>query len=372
MASSNRRPAADIIQSLLAKPKAYSFFQAVRLLRQQCPEPSDKEFFKNNLRIRPLLSLNFPATDVFDIEPLAEPVEPEEENEPQETKPEEPEEPEAHDGPDTPLTQTETPAPPQHLMTTNFFGLYGTYSPLPTHYTEELMAEAADDQNVSRAFVDILHQAFYRLLYLSWSKYRWALNVTEAEKSTYFERLSCLLGLGSDAARRTVPESRSLLRYIGLFTQFPRSAAGLQTMLADALGESSLRITPCIARLVDIPSEQRCRLGHAGASLGEDCFLGQKLQDRSGKIRISIGPINDQTFHELLPGNALNQKINDLVGAYFIQPIEYELRVALRPGVVRTVSLGTPEWGCLGMDSWVFSGPRLHRGTEVTLQNQPQ
>ncbi|UCG67883.1 MAG: type VI secretion system baseplate subunit TssG, partial [Deltaproteobacteria bacterium] len=128
---------------LLEKGPAFSFFQIIRLLRlfslkssrTQKP-PSD---FSETIRIKPNLSLAFPASDVESVQEVGDPED------------------------------------PRFLITANFLGLYGSASPLPTFYTEDLIDEAAQDESVTRDFIDILNQRLFALLFECWGKYRQSL-----------------------------------------------------------------------------------------------------------------------------------------------------------------------------------------------------
>ena len=341
MAGANRRTVPPVVQGLLTQPTAYSFFQAVRMLRLWACGPgggfdSPDEFYRSRLRIRPQLSLGFPATDMTDIgwQSLGE------------------DDYRIH-------------------ITTTFMGLYGTGSPLPTFYTEELLDEAGNDRTVSRDFLDIFNQDFYIHFFKAWSKYRLMFKVLEEGDADYIKRLYCLLGLGHRELRRAMPHHDRALRYIGLFSQFPRSALGLKTMLADLLAGPRLAgtqisetrdpgprvaVRQCVLRWVSIPEDQRMILGERGCTLGEDCWLGERIQDRMGKIVIEVDDLSADKFHDLLPGETLYDQVESLTGFYLVDPVDHDLRLTVRPEEVQPVQPGAERWSRLGYDTWLFSG----------------
>ena len=204
---------ADLKLELLKEGHAFSFFQVVRLLRRYGAELTGESATDpqgcDQIVIKPNLSLAFPPSDVDSVEESGN-----------------------HD---------ET----RFLVTANFLGLYGTATPLPTFYTEDLMDEEAQDESVSRDFFDLVNQPLFALLYRIWSKYRLHLNVLEEENPQQIDQLFCLLGLGEKPLRQTVANPNRLLRYIGLFTQYPRSAMGLKTLLQDALESIVVTVVPC-------------------------------------------------------------------------------------------------------------------------------
>jgi type VI secretion system protein ImpH len=332
MAGKNRRSSPDLkaglnhtLQSdLMANGPAYTYFQAMRLLHQCMPAVSGQTQDNNTpIRVRPALNLAFPAADI-------EKIESEQEGE-----------------------QT------RYQVTTNFFGLYGTSSPLPTFYTEDLIAEAGRDESVSRDFIDILHQRLYDLLFQSWLKYRQFFQVAEQKSEPYAERLFCLLGLGDAALRRQIPEAGRLLRYIGLFTQFPRSAVGLETLLKDYLSDVPITLVPCVSRMAAIADSQRMKIGMTGSALGENTYVGQEIEDRMGKFMIRIGPLTQADFLRFTPGKPDYERLTTLTQLYLVEPLEYDIELILAEHQARNVCLGDPDRAALGVTGWVFSEPTL-------------
>ena len=257
------------------------------------------------------------------------------------------------------IEERDDPEADQYLITANMIGLYGTASPLPTFYTEELMVEEAGDESVSRDFIDIFNHRLYELLFSCWGKYRQYLQVLETQHAPDLERLFCLLGLGEKVLRRGISQPQRLLRYIGLFSQFPRSAVGLKALLRDALGDIPLTIIPCIERKATIPENQCFQLGVSGCSLGTSAYLGQEIADRMGKFRIQVGPVDEKVFQTFFPGNNAYEQLNFLTRIYLTEPLAYDLELILPKGQAQTVCLGDADHDMLGVNSWVFSGESM-------------
>ncbi len=321
MAGKDRGAFSDLRLDLIKEGHAFSFYQVIRLLRSFA-SPDEGSGKTDSIRVRPKLSLNFPCADVDRIEALDE-------------------------------------EDIRFLITVTFLGLYGVSSPLPTFYTEDLMAEESDDQSVTREFVDVINHRIFLLLFKGWTKYRQFLQVVEEQNPDHLTRLFSLLGLGEEALREDVPDAYGLLRYIGLFSQFPRSALGLKRLLQDALGRVPVDVMPCVLRKARIPEHQRLFLGESGGVLGNDCFLGEEIDDRMGKFRLKIGPVKRGDFQKLLPGGKRCDKLTFLTRFYVTDPLEYEVELALAAGEAQCVCLGRPEWSRLGLDTWSFSGENL-------------
>ncbi len=322
MAGQDWGSSAHLRSDLFEKAHEFSFFQVMRLLRLFIPESEIPEAKKSveeeSIRVRPELSLSFPPADVAKIEEVDQ-------------------------------------EKPLYLITATLLGLYGSSSPLPTFYTEDLIDEAAEDMSVTRDFIDIFNHRLYLLLFRCWVKYRLFLQVIEENDPGVLGKLFCLIGLGEEALRKDLPESYPLIRYTGLFTQFPKSASGLRALLQDAFGGIPLEVIPCLKRIVKIPPDQRLLMGISGRVLGESCFLGEEIDDRMGKFRLRIGPLKSNPFHRLLPGSIEHQRLNFLTKFYLLDVFEYDIELVLAEREAKTVSLGGSEWSRLGLDTWVFS-----------------
>ena len=266
------------------------------------------------VRVRPELSLSFPAADIAGIEKREE----------------------------------------GYLVTARFLGLYGSASPLPTFYTEELLDEAAADASATREFLDIVNHRLYTLFFACAAKYRLFFQVAEEEKKEVVERLFCLAGLGEPKVRQRLPDPQSLLRYTGLLSQNPRSALGLRTLLRDALGVP-IEVIQCVTRRLPIPPEQRAQLGMSGCTLGVDAVIGSEKEDRMGMFRLRIGPLTREQFSAFLPGEAARQRLSHLVRSYLPGSLAWGLELLLAPGEAPAICLGAPQGARLGWDMWLGS-----------------
>jgi type VI secretion system protein ImpH len=320
----------DLKLSLLKEGSSFSFFQAIRLLRNyvSSEDKQDASVYSgfSHIRVNPLLSLTFPPADIHTIEEIS-------------------------DGNSS-----------YYSITVNFFGLYGVSSPLPTFYTEDLMDEADDEAGATKEFIDIIHQRLYHLLYQSWMKYRQFQQVSEERDAGHITRLFCLLGLGEPGFREDMDNAEQLLRYIGLFSQSPRSALGLKTLLQDQLN-LPIDILPCISRRARIPTDQRIQLGSRNAGLGMDSFLGEEIDDRMGKFRILVGPLDEQKYRAFIPGSKLYNRLVALTDLFVLDPLQYDIDVTMAASQAMTVCLGGSRWASLGHDTWIFSGDTMGKTT---------
>lgn len=313
MAAASRIPAAPLEQELLHRGHEFSFLQVLRILELL----GERDGTKRPVEVIPRLSLGFPAADVAGVE-------------------------RAGDG---------------YRVIATFLGLYGQATPLPAFYTEELLDEESADSSASRDFLDIINRHLYGIFADVARKYRLFLQVDEQCSDAVTERLHALGGHGEEALRAQLPDPRSLLRYTGLFTQHPRSALGLRTLLTDTL-EAPVEVISAIPRTVTVPPEERSRLGTIG-TLGEDAFVGSEIPDRSGMFRIEVGPLRRDRFNALLPGTPERKRLDLLVALYITDPLAYEIELILAPGEAPQAMLGGGIR--LGWDVWMTSGADVGR-----------
>lgn len=316
----------SLLEQLRANPRSFSFVQAVRLLRQAHAGKGAAEserFLRERMRVRALLSLGFPPTDLTALE-------------------------------DLPPRREGEEGQSRFLLTATFLGLYGPSSPLPTFYTEELLDEQAEDRSASRDFLDVIGDGFFSLFFLAWARHRLWLRTCEEQDSATLERLYSLVGLGDPEVRGIFSQPGLLLRVSGLLTQFPRSAAGLRGLLADR-AKAPVKVVQCVSRTVPIHEDQRCILGQDSAQLGESAWIGCQAQDDTGKFRIEIGPLGAETFGQVIPGGKWHEAIVRLVRFYCTEPLEFDALFRLDPAEAETGRLGTGPWTRLGCDTWLGS-----------------
>lgn len=325
-----------IMEDLIAHGYEFSFAQLLRLARHHFAHTGDLHEvpWQDRVWVRPTLNLAFPAADVAQVERHR------------------------NDGSEL-------------LITTTFMGLYGPSSPLPTHYTEDLLDEASLDCSLSRGFLDLLHQRLYHLYFQCWSKYRFFIRVTEEKNPQDLKRLFCLAGIDDKNQRAMISGVESLLRYTGLFTQHPRSASGLQTLLKDALEIKTLKVEQCVLRRVPIPHDQQLRIGVLGTRLGENTVLGSEVADRMGKFRIHIGPLSREEFASLLPDTPKYEKLALLTRFYIEAPLDFDVMVTMAEGEARPIRVGDPDGQRLGYNSWCFSGDTLGETSAVFSIGRP-
>lgn len=319
MAGTARGSAHFLKGRLLEEGSGHSFVQALRLLRRVLMAEGgvgDRKAFWRRVKVRPHLSMAFAPADIHDVRQVGE-------------------------------------GPSRYQVTVEFMGLYGSTSPLPNFYTEDLLDEQSEGKTATRDFLDLVNATIYPLQFQSWSKHRLFHSLVEERDPAALERLFCLLGMPDLGRGCQYVDPYALLKYIGLFALASRPMEGLRGLLADYFG-LPFELEPCIEHWVRIPPEQRCRLGVTGQRLGEDSCLGSEVRDSMGKFRIQVGPLDAEAFHRFRPGGSSFRELAELVRLYCRDSPCWDLRITLRPGQAVPVRLGDPEWSKLGLGAWLL------------------
>jgi type VI secretion system protein ImpH len=316
-----------LIRRVLDRPQSYELFQLLHLIDRasddNAPVGHQGPVSREALRLRPAMSFGFPAADIDRAE------------------------------------WTE----PQHAeigrlrVTTTFLGLYGSDSPLPAHFTEALMG--ADDDDIVRSFIDLFHHRILSFLFRCWTKYRYDVTF-RANASDQISHVNLsLLGIGTASTADTLDVSPvQLFRYAGIYSQRPRSAAGLSGLLRDYFKGITVRVEQCVGRWLPIDPVQQNRLGSTNCSLGSDFLIGERIRDHSGKFRVHLGPVDFDTYTGFLPGGRAMGDLNELVRFYTGDPLDFDLAVTLRGDDVPDTQLGGEGFiGRLSWTTWSKSGP---------------
>lgn len=338
-----QRPPA--LQRLRADACRFTFDQAVWLLERYLTSAAVSigqrgPVSRERLRFRPALSMGFPATDVARLREWRQ------------------------DGTDEPL----------FVIDVTFLGLYGVTTPLPLHYSIDILrstqtsatlheagaAPAPDsERSPTRDFLDLIHHRVISLFYRACLKYRYDRVFPLGERDTITEYLKQLIGClpGYDHATLGVAPL-ALLRYAGIFTQRPRSATTLAGMLVDYFPGIPVDVHQFCGHWVTLDEDQLNHVGRLNSRLGEDLTVGEQVYDLTGSFTIAIGPVDWYTYLTFLPDGERYGQTCALARLYCNDPLAFSLRVDLLPDQVPPTQLTSDDTaGRLGLTSWVRTGP---------------
>jgi type VI secretion system protein ImpH len=305
---------------------SFEFFQAVRLLERLYPhrEPVGRTAHPSRevVRFGAHLSLSFPASQLYEVEPGKGGGAPE-------------------DG--------------QPRMTVNFMGLTGPLGVLPRPYTELLLERVKQKDFTLRDFLDLFNHRLISLFYRAWEKYRLPIAYERGAGDDFTRYLSSLVGIGTPGLQgRSGVRDEALLYYAGLFNQRPSSASALQALLRDHF-EVPVEIVQFQGDWFRLEPENLTRLGTQNYQLGSSAIIGDRVWDRQAKFRIRMGPLELGGFRGLLPLEKGFSELSELTRLFVGLEYDFDVQLVLKARQVPACQLVTRDEGGprLGWSAWL-------------------
>ncbi len=329
----------QVLQELVeAEPFRFHFFQAVRLLERILPERESVGGFvppgREVARFSAHQTTSFPASEIQELKLL-------------EGKP--------------------------AAMNVNFMGLTGPMGVLALYYTEYIRERVRSKDRALQDFFDIFNHRAIALFYSAWKKYRFGPAYERGEQGALGEQLLAIVGLGTPGLenRQDVPDE-ALMYYAGLFSHQPRSASGLQNVIADYF-DVPVEVEQFAGCWYKLDRASQTWLDESGSyteELGFGTVVGDEVWDQQSVVRVRLGPLPLKRYLDFLPeGNAL-QPLRSLVKFYFNDQLDFELQLILRREDVPQCELGreTEDAPRLGWLTWAKTSPMKRDPGETILR----
>ncbi|MGK0358584.1 MAG: type VI secretion system protein ImpH [Bradymonadia bacterium] len=271
-------------------------------------------------------------------------------------------------------------------LTVEFMTLAGVRGPLPLHYAQLVRERNRRGDTGLQDFLDIFAHRLISLLWRIRQKFRPGLHAGEMadhDLTRYLMAFSGLLGekttaIFDDYAGDYDPEgddqhiyAQDLAYYSGLFWQHDRSMEGLERILSHAFG-FPVHGRSCQGEWIELEDDARTalttRLGHN--LLGVSAIAGRRVWDAQAGFAIDIGPVDWQTFLDLLPIGRRYNAVHRLVNFYSRGAFNFSFNIAVvaeeihdaRPG------LSTEPFGPrLGWTSWLTTAPLTGAASSVRV-----
>jgi type VI secretion system protein ImpH len=338
------RPGADPMPSLIARPWAWDFYQALR--RIECHWPARPRLgtarrpVDEPVRLAQATELSFAPSSLASA---------------------------AHD-----------PRSGKPRIEVRFFGLFGPNGPLPLHLTAYARERRLHrgDETLAR-FADLFHHRLLLLFYRAWAQAQPTVSLDRPQDDRFAEYVGSLIGTGGrDWHRRDAAPSHARLGLAGLLSRQVRTADGLAHLLSAFLGRA-VRVESFVGRWMALATAERSRLvrptrarrGGLGAALGAGAVLGASVFDRQHHCRVHVGPLDLERYESLLPGGRALPALTALVRSYLGDEFGWDLRLVLDRA--QTPPCRPGRQGRLGWTSWL-GAPRGAGDPTLTLIPTPR
>lgn len=340
----------DLSRKIVEEGHLFDFFQLVHLLERwrdpAVPLGRVGPYRDEALRLRPDDSLTFPPSDIRRVET--------------------PRDSDRHDhdkGEPFPIHW-------DYRIIVHFMGLYGSSAPTPVYLTELIGSTDVEAAELTD-FLDLFNHRILSLFWRAWLKYRYPFRWEPGGEDEVSGQLLSYIGLEDrEARRRTGLPTGKLLRYLGLLALRTRPPVGLRLMISDFFGGVETRIEERVFRWVAVPPEGRNRLGEANATLGADLTVGERVPDRSGKLRVSLGPLHFEEYLGFLPGTSRFRELCALVRLWVGDRFEFDIELVVRREEIPELRMGEGSVARLGWTSWATSAPGLATDPHILFPSE--
>lgn len=256
----------------------------------------------------------------------------------------------------------------QPRVVSTFLGLYGAVSPLAAYFSEDVLRAEVDDETSLRAFYDLFHHRLLSLFYRSWKKYRPHVGFRDDATDATTRRLLAYVGTDAQNFDPTPAIDPFLKLALGpLLSLRTRPERTLNIALQRALPGLQVRIEAFVERHALIPNPERTRLAIHNTTLGVNLTIGRRVKDRSGRVRVVIGPVTYQHYEDYMPGGRNYAHLSRLLSHLTGDAVETELEVQLAESDAPGVQLGNKQGAVLGLNTQLGKRRQTVRRTRVLL-----
>lgn len=248
---------------------------------------------------------------------------------------------------------------PRIHITPAFIGLLGANGTLPLHDTERAAARTNLDADESwKPFIDLFSNRAVGLFYEAWGKYRVEHSLNTRARDDLLPLLSALGGLrpvsfGPARPHASIPAEVAGF-YAGLLRTRPVAASTVERVLGDYFGVP-VRIEEFAGAWDPIPKKLRSTLGVTRPTLGFGAALGVRTWRQDLRVRLHIGPLDEETAQAFLPDGRSHAALKEMVSLFALPSVQYEIRLLLDKPCLKPLTLATkgPDRKRLGVNSFL-------------------
>ncbi|WP_252109549.1 MULTISPECIES: type VI secretion system baseplate subunit TssG [unclassified Halomonas] len=248
----------------------------------------------------------------------------------------------------------ETGEPGQYAMEVSFLGLQGAQSPLPSYYLEALAHASAHQEGSASDFLNFFNHRLLTLMHRNWRKYRHYVRYQDNARDGFSAAVFALVGLADEELRgETSINWSKMLAYAGLLAGRSRSPEVVCGIVSHCFDLVRVEIEQWVKRWVEIPLDQRSRVGLGAMTLGEDLVAGERVADVQGKFALCLRGLSLERFRDFLPDGQEHEPLKTLVSFVLREPLAYDLELELLESEVKPMRLGDAGSCQLGWTTFV-------------------
>lgn len=234
-------------------------------------------------------------------------------------------------------------------------GLWGPNGALPLHLTEyALERHRTHRDDTLGAFADIFHHRVLAQFYRAWAQAQPCVQADRNSDDGFKAFIGAFIGVdGVDGEDGTLPGP--FLRFMaGHLVNRSRHAEGLENMLS-TLFRMPVQVETQMPGYLCLEAEDLLRLGHPAARLGIATTCGDRVPHATGHVRLHLGPMDMDTYVQLLPGHEGRRLLVAMVWCYAGGECRWDAQMSLCAGAAPAPVLGIQ--GHLGWTLWLGGAP---------------
>ncbi|WP_188108621.1 type VI secretion system baseplate subunit TssG [Sulfurimonas lithotrophica] len=239
------------------------------------------------------------------------------------------------------------------VLTVNFLSLFGSSSPLPSHYSE-LVLRSFEGDRVLYDFLNIFNNNIQRFIYPIWEKQRYYIKYKKDLNDGFSKYLLAMLGLYANfGQKQNRLNFRKIMPYIGVLSMRQKSAGTITSILRHYLGFNEIEIIQSMKMSSEIPSWQYSKLGKENIQLGVNLSIGEFLINKTSKFRILLKNVTVyDMFKYSVHGNKMGE-LNDLISFAFNEPLDYDVCMEIEEKEKIKCVLNKTDKRYIGINCWI-------------------
>lgn len=313
---------ASVTDELFKKPTAFELVQATRLLRHT-PYQVNLKYWADEFCFNSSLGLNFP---IKEIESLT-----------------------LQDG--------------KVHLTNLMVGLTGMQGAMPYCYTNKVKMAARKQRNEAMQFLSLFNHKLTALYIDSCISYHLPVKYEIEKENEYLKILHALNGYVSEQHQQQELDDY-FAEFAGLMQGQNNTAHALKTMLGCVFNQP-VHVQEFIEEKFKLSADQKTKLGgNTPSLLGVNTFCGDTIKQIDGKIEIQMGPLNRESYLQLLPNQPLSKKLKSLLHSWCSPTLLVDIRLILDKSEVKPMCLSMHQ--NMGLSQGAFLMPNSPNHNQET------
>ena len=237
-------------------------------------------------------------------------------------------------------------------VTLGFLSIFGTSSPLPTHYNERVLEDAYGTR-VLRDFLEMLNHRLKKLIYPIWERQRYYVRYQKDLSDVFSKYILSILGLYSQSQGVPIAiDLHKLLPFSAILSMHQKSTVSLLAILRYYFEHEDIFIEEGVISKSFFPESQYLFLGKENVLLGENTCIGSFVLTRHLKYRIHFNNLKWKDLISFTLKNKKKKELKELIELIQKSPLDYELALTISKNEIKPCVLES-EPLYLGANAWI-------------------